>query len=71
MEKYGFHILGMKTIAYRKTYAALMEDKGQYFGITYEVLHMYLRGASEEATEQYALTHEGMTLFYTMVVTKR
>jgi ubiquinone/menaquinone biosynthesis C-methylase UbiE len=71
MEKQGFHSSRTKTVAYRKTYAALMEDKGRYFGVTPETLHGYIEGASEKAKEQYALTGTEMTLFYTMITAKK
>ena len=71
MEKQGFRISKMKTIAYRKTYSALMEDKGRYFGVAPETLHLYLERASAEAKEQYALTSTEMTLFYTVITAKK
>ncbi|HVP17167.1 MAG TPA: class I SAM-dependent methyltransferase [candidate division Zixibacteria bacterium] len=71
MEKQGFCISKMKTIAYRKTYGALMEDKGQYFGVAPETLHHYLEGAPSEAKEQYGLTRNEMTLFYTVITAKK
>jgi len=71
MEKQGFRISKMKTIAYRKAYSALMEDKGRYFGVAPETLHLYLEGAPAEAKEQYALTSTEMTLFYTVITAKK
>jgi len=71
MEKQGFSILKMKTIAYRKTYSALMEDKGQYFGVAPETLYRYLEGAPAEARQQYGLTSTEMTLFYTVITAKK
>ena len=70
MEKHGFLVSEMRTIAYRKTYNALMEDKGQYFGVTPETLYLYLKGASADAREQYGLTSTEMTLFYTVITAK-
>lgn len=71
MEKQGFHIQKMKTITYRKTYSALMEDKGRYFGVTAETLHGYIERATAKAKEQYALTNTEMTLFYTLITAKK
>jgi len=71
IEKQGFHFSKMKTVAYRKTYSALMEDKGQYFRVTPETLHKYIGGANAESKEQYALTSTEMTLFYTVITTKK
>jgi ubiquinone/menaquinone biosynthesis C-methylase UbiE len=71
IEKQRFHISKMKTVAYRKIYSALMEDKGQYFRVTPETLHKYIGGANAESKEQYALTSTEMTLFYTVITTKK
>jgi ubiquinone/menaquinone biosynthesis C-methylase UbiE len=71
MEKQGFRISKIKTIAYRKTHSALMEDKGRYFGVAPETLHLYLERASAEANEQYALTSTEMTLSYTVITAKK
>jgi ubiquinone/menaquinone biosynthesis C-methylase UbiE len=71
MEKQGFHALNMKTTEYQKPYSALIEDKGQYFGVTRETLQAYINGASAEAKKQYALTSTGMTLHYTVITAKK
>jgi len=70
MEKQGFRIAKMKTIAYRKTYNALMEDKGRYFEVTPETLYRCLEEAPAKAREQYGLTGTNMTLFYTVMTAK-
>jgi ubiquinone/menaquinone biosynthesis C-methylase UbiE len=67
IEKHGFQILTTKTIAYRKTYSALMEDKGRYFGLSIETLNQYLERADANARQQYGLTGTEMTLFYTII----
>jgi predicted GIY-YIG superfamily endonuclease len=61
----------MKTVAYKKTYSALMEDKGQYFGVTQETLRRYMDEATAKAQKQYALTSTEMTLFYTVITAKK
>jgi ubiquinone/menaquinone biosynthesis C-methylase UbiE len=70
MEKQGFRILRMRTIAYRKTYEALMEDKGRYFGLSTEMINRHLEEATAEARQQYGLTDTEMTLFYTIITAK-
>ena len=70
IEKQGFITSKLKTTAYRKTYNALMEDKGRYFGVKPETLYKYLEEAPAEAREQYGLTSTEMTLFYTMITAK-
>ena len=71
MEKQGFRISKTKTIAYRKTFNALMEDKGLYFGVPPETFDQYLERASADAKEQYGLTSTEMTLFYTLITAKK
>jgi ubiquinone/menaquinone biosynthesis C-methylase UbiE len=71
IEKRGFGLLRMKTTSYRKSYVALMEDKGQYFGVTPQTLHRYVRGADEKTKERYELTSGEMTMFYTLITAKR
>ncbi len=71
MEKQGFRLAKTRTFAYRKTYVALMEDKGQYFGASPETLRKHLDRATEEAKEQYALASTEMTLFYTVITAKK
>jgi ubiquinone/menaquinone biosynthesis C-methylase UbiE len=68
LEANGFRVSRMKTFAYRKSYKALMEDKGEYFNVKPETLQEVIFNASIDAKEQYALTDTGLTLFYTMIV---
>lgn len=71
LETHGFHVSKMKTIAYKKTYDALIEDKGKYFAIKPEALRRYVRAASKEAKEQYVLTDTELTQFYTVITATR
>jgi ubiquinone/menaquinone biosynthesis C-methylase UbiE len=71
LETHGFHVSRMKTIAYKKSYDALIEDKGRYFDISPEALRRYVCAASKEAKEQYALTDTGLTQFYTVITATR
>jgi len=71
LETHGFQVSRMKTIAYRKSYNALMKDKGKYFGIKPEALHKYVHSASKEAKQQYALTDTELTQFYTVITATR
>ena len=71
IDKQGFHISEMKTITYRKSYSALMEDKGRYFSVTPETLHRYIERATANARDQYELTSTEMTLFYTVITAKK
>jgi ubiquinone/menaquinone biosynthesis C-methylase UbiE len=71
IEGQGFRVLRKKTTPYRKSYAALMEDKGRYFGVTPQTLHRYISGADGKTRERYALTSDEMTLFYTLITAER
>jgi len=71
MEKQGFRISKTKTIAYRKTFNALMEDKGLYFGVPPETFNQYLERTPADAKGQYGLTSTEMTLFYTIITAKK
>ena len=71
LETHGFHVARMKTIAYKKSYNALIEDKGKYFDISPEALRKHVQTASKDAKEQYALTVTELTLFYTVITATR
>lgn len=66
-ENHEFHVSRMKTISYRKHYRSLIEDKGNYFGVTSEELHRYIQNANRETKEQYGLTETELTQFYTVI----
>ena len=57
LETHGFQVSRMKTIAYGKSYKALIEDKAKYFGVKPQALRMCVQEASKEAKQQYALRH--------------
>lgn len=67
LEKYGFHVSTIVTFAYRKSYDALMEDKGRYFHVSRQMLGIYLHKAKPVEKELYALSDSDLTLFYTVV----
>jgi ubiquinone/menaquinone biosynthesis C-methylase UbiE len=71
LETQGFQVSRMKTIAYRKSYNALMEDKGKYFDIGPEALYKYLHSASKKAKQQYGLAETELTQFYTVITAIR
>jgi ubiquinone/menaquinone biosynthesis C-methylase UbiE len=71
MEANGFHVSKIKTFAYNKSYAALIEDKGQYFDVKLETLFKQIEAASMSAREQYSLTSTELTQFYTVIKTTR
>jgi ubiquinone/menaquinone biosynthesis C-methylase UbiE len=71
LETHGFRVSRMKIIAYRKSYNALMEDKGKYFDIGPEALHKYVHSASKEAKQLYVLTDTELTQFYTVITATR
>ncbi|MBS7632642.1 methyltransferase domain-containing protein [Candidatus Bathyarchaeota archaeon] len=68
LETSGFNVSKSKTFAYRKSYQALIEDKGYYFGVKPEELYALIQEANTSAKEQYALTSTKLTLFYTIII---
>lgn len=71
MKTRGFPVSKIKTIKYRKSYLSLIEDKGQYFQVTLEKLHRHIQDASTDARDQYELTDNEMTLYYTIITAQR
>jgi len=71
LEKHGFLVSKTKTISYRKSYPALIEDKGEYFAVKLEALHEIIQGASADERKLYALGGDELTLFYTLVVASK
>gem|GEM_PF-731519 len=63
MEKLGFLVLKTKTVAYRKSYGALFEDKGRYFGVLPETFKKFVDQAPTHAKQKYELSDTEMTLF--------
>jgi ubiquinone/menaquinone biosynthesis C-methylase UbiE len=71
LEASGFQVVRTKTVAYRKSYHALIEDKGEYFEVTSTTLHALVQGVTATAKEQYELGKAAMTLYYTIITAKR
>jgi ubiquinone/menaquinone biosynthesis C-methylase UbiE len=67
MEANGLHVSKIKTFAYKKSYTALIEDKGQYFNVEPETLAKQIEAALASAREQYSLTSTDLTQFYTVI----
>jgi ubiquinone/menaquinone biosynthesis C-methylase UbiE len=67
MERNGFHVHKSKTVAYRKSYRSLMEDKGEYFNVAIEALQKCLHEATVKAKAQYGLTNTELILYYTII----
>ncbi len=67
MERNGFHVHKSRTVAYRKSYRSLMEDKGEYFNVAIEALQKCIREATAQAKTQYGLTNTELTLYYTII----
>jgi hypothetical protein len=67
MEKNGFRVNRTRTIDYRKSYDALIEDKGTYFGVGIDELQKLTHTATAKAKRQYSLTDTEMTLSYTVI----
>lgn len=69
LETHGFHTFKMKVVPYRKSYVALIEDKGKYFNVEPENLAKFLEEATEDEKKPYELDSEGLTLFFTLIMT--
>jgi len=54
-------------VPYRKSYSALIEDKGRYFDVNLEALRKCVRKADANEKRLYDLDNEGLTLFYTLI----
>lgn len=67
LENYGFHVSKTKVIPYKKSYLLLMEDKGKYFDVKPEALHKCIQGATTDERKLYAISSNGLTLFYTLI----
>ena len=67
MKIHGFRVCRAKTIPYRKSYRALIEDKGEYFDVAPEILEKRIKEATMDAKKQYGLTDTKLTLFYTVI----
>jgi ubiquinone/menaquinone biosynthesis C-methylase UbiE len=71
LETHGFHVIRTKTIAYRKSYEKLIEDKARYFAVGPKRLERHVDVASKESRKRYALTDTELTQFYTIIVASR
>jgi len=68
LRKTGFLVLQqITTIPYRKSFQALIEDKGRYFGVTREALDKCIQEAPEDERKLYSIDGDGLTLFYTVI----
>lgn len=71
METSGLDVSKLKTVAYRKSFRSLMEDKGAYFGVKSETLQEFISNAASDAKKQYALTSTELTLYYTIITAQK
>jgi len=68
LENHGFHVSKVEVFPYRKSFLALMEDKGRYFDVKLEALHECIRGATADERKLYAIGNNELTLFYTLIM---
>lgn len=71
LEASGFQVSRMKTVAYRKSYRALIEDKGEYFGVALETLQALVQRATATEKNQYELGSTALTLYYTIIIAQK
>lgn len=67
LENHGFKISRMNIVPYRKSYSALMEDKGQYFNVTSATLQKTIQQASLHERKLYDIDNTELTLFYAII----
>ncbi len=67
VENHGFRVSRMRVIPYRKSYLALMEDKGKYFGVKPEALSECIRRATTNERKLYSIGSDELTLFYALI----
>ncbi|MDH7564003.1 MAG: methyltransferase domain-containing protein [Candidatus Bathyarchaeota archaeon] len=68
LETSGFNVSKSRTLAYRKSYQALIEDKGCYFGVKPEAFYALVQETDISTRKHYALTSAELTLYYTIIV---
>jgi hypothetical protein len=61
----------MTAFPYRKSFSALMEDKGMYFDVKLETLSEYIEKAAVDAKKLYLVDNSGLTLFYTLIIASK
>jgi ubiquinone/menaquinone biosynthesis C-methylase UbiE len=67
LENIGFSCSSMNTVAHRKTFDSLIEDKARYFGVKPEAIHQCIEDSSLDEKKMYALDSDGLTLYYTLI----
>jgi ubiquinone/menaquinone biosynthesis C-methylase UbiE len=67
LENLGFHVSKVEAFPYRKSFVALMEDKGRYFGVDLETLNELILGATVDDKKTYSVDSDGLTLFYMLI----
>lgn len=67
----GFHVSKLEVIPYRKSYSALMEDKGEYFDVRLDTFRELVQNASVEERQLYMLGDDELTLFFTLIAASK
>jgi ubiquinone/menaquinone biosynthesis C-methylase UbiE len=67
LKNHRFHVSKVKVFPYRKSYLALMEDKGRYFDVKFEALKECIREAAMDNRRLYSVDSDGLTLFYMLI----
>jgi len=55
----------------QKNYQALMEDKGEYFGVTPKTIKKCIQEANAQTRNQYELNSSELTQYYAMITAFR
>jgi len=67
LKNHRYHVSKVEVFSYRKSFLALMEDKGRYFDVKFEALKERIRGFSMHDKKLYSVDNDGLTLFYTLI----
>jgi len=68
LENCGFYVSKTEVIPYRKSYLALIEDKGIYFNVKPEALYEFIQRATMDERKLYAIGNNELTLLYTLII---
>ena len=68
LESHGFCMSKARVISYRKSYPALMDDKGKYFGVKPEIFEKSIQAATASERDLYSMDSNELTLFYALIV---
>lgn len=67
LQSHGFQVARVQVFPYRKSYSALIEDKGKYFNVKPETFRKIIQEATIDEKKLYNVGNSELTLFYALV----